>query len=255
MCTVGKSAAPPSFGETSAGRAHIIYLDATSFTITHAGAYKELPRSTVVRDRGLDPVHRGLLRLMESVWGECCVFGAHPSWARAAPPGAGAGGLGPGATPLPLCGFAGLERRRLMAPFSLQVWGRPLLRAAAAGRHDPAPVWCTATRRRGSLLAGRSRDARALRAGGDSAAADGSPLGARGGPPSVCSTPSPPGSPTARCVRCAGMLFHGLHLWIYACLVLQWCQWEWDVGLGQPSVGCRCYAHLRDRRTTSTGCY
>ena len=107
MCTVGKSAAPPSFGETSAGRAHTIYLDATSFTITHAGAYKELPRSTVVRDRGLDPVHRGLLRLMESLWGECCVFGAHPSWARAAPPGAGAGGLGPGATPLPLCGFAG----------------------------------------------------------------------------------------------------------------------------------------------------
>ena len=221
MCMVGKSAAPPSFGETSAGRAHIIYLDATSFTITHAGAYKELPRSTVVRDRGLDPVHRGLLRLMESVWGECCVFGAHPSWARAAPPGAGAGGLGPGATPLPLCGFAGLERRRLMAPFSLQVWGRPLLRAAAAGRHDPAPVWCTATRRRGSLLAGRSRDARALRAGGDSAAADGSPLGARGGPPSVCSTPSPPGL-RLRAVYAAQVCFWMvcilwfMHTWCYS---------------------------------------
>ena len=169
MCTVGKSAAPPSFGETSAGRAHTIYLDATSFTITHAGAYKELPRSTVVRDRGLDPVHRGLLRLMESVWGECCVFGAHPSWARAAPPGAGAGGLGPGATPLPLCGFAGLERRRLMAPFSLQVWGRPLLRAAAAGRHDPAPVWCTATRRvspRPATIAERRPRPGSQRAGG-----------------------------------------------------------------------------------------
>ena len=42
---------------------------------------------------------------------------------------------------------------------------------------------------------------------------------------------------------------------VCAYLVLQWCQWEWGVGSGQPSVGCRCYVYLRYRRTTSTGCY
>ena len=42
---------------------------------------------------------------------------------------------------------------------------------------------------------------------------------------------------------------------VCAYLVLQWCQWGWGVGSGQPSVGCRCYVYLRYRRTTSTGCY
>ena len=128
------------------------------------------------------------------------------------------GAWGPAPPPYLFADSRVLERRRLMAPFSLQVWGQPLLRAAAAGRRDPAPVWCAATRRRGSLLAGRSRDARALRA---VAATRRQPTGAPWGPAgaTVCVLDTSPGSPTARCVRCAGMLLDGLHLWF----VHTWC--------------------------------
>lgn len=55
-----------------------------------------------------------------------------------------------------------------------------------------------------------SLDARALRAGGDSAAADG-PWGPRGA--TVCVLDTSPGSPIARCARCAGSFLDGLHLW------------------------------------------
>ena len=72
-------------------------------------------------------------------------------------------------------------------------------------------------------LEGRSRAAGWRRLGGSRREPPGAPREA-----TVCVLDTSPGSPTARCVRCAGSLLDGLHLWF----VHAWCYSLVPMGMG-----------------------
>ena len=163
------------------------------------------------------------------------------------------GAWGPAPPPYLFADSRVLERRRLMAPslcksgdgrcFVLRLPGVMTRRPCGAQLHDDEALFSLGARgalARCGLAATRRQPT-------------GAPWGPAGGH-RLCARYLPRVSDCALCtLRRFALGWFAFVVCAY--LVLQWCQWEWGVGSGQPSVGCRCYVYLRYRRTTSTGCY
>ena len=127
------------------------------------------------------------------------------------------GAWGPAPPPYLFADSRVLERRRLMAPslcksgdgrcFVLRLPGVMTRRPCGAQLHDDEALF--------------SLGARGALARCGLAATRRQPTEPPGAPreATVCVLDTSPGSPTARCVRCAGSLLDGLHLWF----VHAWC--------------------------------